>query len=565
MNENPLLQLRLPVWEDRCLAAILGLIYVFCLVLHNDLVGIPRDESMYLSAADNAANWWWGVPNSKVKSLSKAEIEKGFKYNHEHPVLMKTLFGVSHRAIHGTSAHPGQGFWAEHLSHITAYRLPTMLLAGLSIYLTFLLGCMLKGRIAGLAAALSLATMPHVFFHSSLACFDAPVTCMWLLICYCFIRATRSRAWAVASGLALGLGFSTKLNIFFVPFALLMLAIFECWRFKRRTGAWKAQEGHGPIFYYMWIGLCMLLLGAAVFFAHWPWLWRDMWEHLSFYVRFHARHVHYPVDFLGKLYYKPPFPVYFPFVFSLFTVPVATISAGAVGLWVTLKAVKRDFCKPESRLEIAPWVVLLNAFVPFLIIAMPHTPIFGGTKHWMPAMPFCAVLAGVGVARCCEMLIAKMASHKRIYALLAAVFALLLFAPAAYETAHYGAHGAAYFNALAGGAPGAAKLRMPRNFWGYSTIAELPLLNRMVQPGELVFWHKATRGSIDAYKRDHLLRGDITYTGDWTEAYSQWAVYHDQREKWPEELDIWRSYGTDWPVAGYFLDGVQLMGIYHRP
>lgn len=565
MNEKMLLCIRLPLWTDRLCALLLGLAYFFCLVIHSDSVGIPRDESFYLDAADNAAGWWWGLFDNNVKSLSKSEIDRGFKYNHEHPVLMKTLFGISHRAIHGTKSEPKHGFLAHRVSHLTAYRLPTMFLAGLSIYLTFLLGCMMRGRVAGLAAALALATMPHVFFHSSLACFDAPVTAMWLLICYCFIRATQSRGWAVASGLALGLGFSTKLNIFFVPFTLLLIAIFDCWRFKRRTGAWTAEEGHGPIYRYVWIGVSMILLGAAVFFAHWPWLWRNTWENLNFYVSFHARHVHYPVDFLGHLYYQPPFPVYFPFVFSLLTVPVAAIASGLVGTVVTLRAVKQDFVHEKPRLEMAPWVVLVNALVPFVLIALPHTPIFGGTKHWMPAMPFCAVLAGVGVSRCCEMLMEKIASRTRIYAVLSAAFALLLFAPAAYETAHYGAHGAAYFNALAGGAPGAARLRMPRNFWGYSTIEALEPLNQQVKKGEQVFWHKATSGAIQAYKTDRRLRSDMTYSGDWTAPYSHWAIYHDQREKWPEELDIWRSYGTDWPVDGFFLDGVQLLGIYHRP
>ena len=70
---------------------------------------------------------------------------------------------------------------------------------------------------------------------------------------------------------------------------------------------------------------------------------------------------------------------------------------------------------------------------------------------------------------------------------------------------------------------------------------------------------------LHAYKHDGFLRKSIRYTGDWTAAYSNWAVYHDQKEKEPEELDIWRSYGTDWPVAGKFIDGVQLMAVYQRP
>ena len=60
-------------------------------------VGVPRDESFYFYAGDLAAGWFERLADSDVDSLSKAEIERGFKYNREHPVLMKSLFGLSHR------------------------------------------------------------------------------------------------------------------------------------------------------------------------------------------------------------------------------------------------------------------------------------------------------------------------------------------------------------------------------------------------------------------------------------------------------------------------------------
>ena len=92
----------------------------------------------------------------------------------------------------------------------------------------------------------------------------------------------------------------------------------------------------------------------------------------------------------------------------------------------------------------------------------------------------------------------------------------------------------------------------------------LDAINEKTEKGAYVFWHKATRGAIDTYKKTKQLRRDVRYTGDWTAAYSDWAVYHDQMEKLPEELDIWRAYGHDWPVDGYFVDGVQLMAVYQR-
>ena len=146
-----------------------------------------------------------------------------------------------------------------------------------------------------------------------------------------------------------------------------------------------------------------------------------------------------------------------------------------------------------------------------------------------------------------------------------AALGLAMLAPGAWATLEYGAHGPAYYNALAGGPPGAAELGMPRNFWGYSTVAVLPAVNERVEKRGYVFWHKATKWATDAYQRDGLLRKDVRYTGDWTAEFSDWAVYHDQREKTPEELDVWRAYGTELPVDGHFIDGLQIMALYRRP
>jgi len=494
------------------------------------------------------------LADPEVESLSSKAIDRGFRYNHEHPVLMKSLFGVSHELLVER--------WGLLDDHLTGYRLPTMLMAGGTLWLVYLLGLMVGGRLVGWIAALSLAWMPRYFFHAHLACFDAPVTFMWLLVCYTYLRAARSRAWALASGVALGLGFATKLNIFFVPFALLLVAIADTWIHARRTGAWRAPEGErGPLTYYSWIAASMLVLGLLVFYAHWPWLWHDTFKRLGAYYAFHARHEHYPVDWFGTLYYRPPFPVHFPFAFAFFTVPVGVLVTGAIGLWRVV-ADCRTWAKGavEGDRRGAEGVVLINLVVPFAVIAMPYTPIFGGTKHWMPAMPFLAVVAGVGAAR----LVRGLFSERR-QSVAGGALATLMLLPALHATLRYGGQGPAYFNSIVGGPPGAAELRLPRNFWGHSTASVLPFVDENVERRAYVFWHKATLGAIRAYKRDGRLREDVRYTGDWTAPYSDWAVYHDQMEKLPEEVDVWRAYGTDWPVGGTFLDGVQLMGIYHRP
>lgn len=551
--------LNAPKWSDHGLGLGAAAVYMVLLVVTSADVGVPRDESFYFYGADRAAEWYAGLVDSDVRSFSRAEIDRGFKYNHEHPVLMKSLFGLSHRLFVDVLG------WTD--EHALAYRLPTMAMASLALWLAFLLGVMVHSRLAGLFAVLALAFMPRVFFHAHLACFDAPVTFMWVAIAYAYLRAMRSRRWAIVTGVALGLGFATKLNIFFLPFTLLGVSLFDVWQFKRRTGAWRAPDGErGPLTYHTCIGLSMIFIGAFVFWAHWPWLYYDLVPRLREYVTFHARHVHYPVDYLGFLYFKPPFPVHFPFVFMVLTVPVGILVTGAVGLAVIARrglADWRDVSPSAPDRRVVDVFLLANLAAPIVVIALPYTPIFGGTKHWMPAMPFLAVLAGVGVVRIGRGLFVS--STGAALRLRTALLGAAMFAPAVWATAEYGAHGPAYYNGLAGGPPGAAEMGMPRNFWGYSTVAVLPAVNEQVEKRGYVFWHKATKWAIDAYQRDGLLRKDVRYTGDWTAEFSDWAVYHDQREKLPEELDVWRAYGTMLPVEGHYIDGVQIMAVYHRP
>ena len=196
--------------RDHVIGLSVCILWTGILMSNSDSVGIPRDESFYLYAADRTADWYERLGDPTVRSFSKQEIDRGFKYNHEHPVLMKTLFGLSHRFLHERFGWIKQG--------LTAYRFPTMLMAGLSLWLAWLLGIMVRNRLVGFVAALALAFMPRVFFHSHLACFDEPVTFMWLAGVYTFIRASRSRAWAIVAGITLGLGLATKLNIFFLVY-----------------------------------------------------------------------------------------------------------------------------------------------------------------------------------------------------------------------------------------------------------------------------------------------------------------------------------------------------------
>jgi 4-amino-4-deoxy-L-arabinose transferase-like glycosyltransferase len=570
------------------LALGLGLLYTLWLALTSREVGIPRDESVYMYAADRVIAWWsawwsaWGDRGGGSggssglfglfglfgpSGLFGAEAVKvGFEFNHEHPALMKGLFALSRALLHDQ---------LRLISDPTlAYRLPTMLLSGLMVGLTAHLAARLGGLAAGLGAGLALASMPRVFFHAHLACFDAPVTALWLLMCLAYLRAAErgTRGALISVGVTFGLGFSTKLNAAFAPFLLLAVSLAHLAHLRRAgspLGVWVRR--------YALIGASGALIGFGVFWAHWPWLYHDGWGRLLWYINFHARHEHYPVDYFGELLYRPPFPIEFPVVMTLVSVPVATLALGAVGVWAGARGA---WARWRARGEGAggypiELLLLANLTFPIALIALPSTPIFGGTKHWMPAMPFLCVFAGIAFARLTAALSELLPRHTPpVHAplralvrapLCALVCALVMFTPSLLATARSGAHGPAWYNELVGGAPGAAERRLPRNFWGYSTVGALPQLNEGAERGAEVFWHDATGAAIHRYRLDRRLRADVGSTGDWTYPYAAWAVYHDQRDKRAEEIDLWWAYGEHLPVGGLFVDGVQLIGVYRAP
>ena len=89
----------------------------------------------------------------------------------------------------------------------------------------------------------------------------------------------------------------------------------------------------------------------------------------------------------------------FPFVMTAVSVPLVTLALAGYGGYIAGVTWWENRRERWSDEVVVYGQVLLSAFVPIMIIAFPNTPIFGGTKHWMPAMPFFAILGGIGGAR----------------------------------------------------------------------------------------------------------------------------------------------------------------------
>lgn len=518
-------------------------------------IGFARDEGFYFHAADSYQRWFDRLAEDPGAAVSDSEIRRYWRTNSEHPALMKILFGWGHRLLHE---------WLGWSRPSTGYRLPGMLAGALIVYLIFVWGAAVYDRWAALLAAAAFALMPRVFYHAHLACFDVPITAAWLAVCYLYWRSLSSARHGVAAGAVYGVALSIKLNAFFLP-ALLgahYLALLAHRKLRAKTSRRPAPKP--------WVFVWGLLLAPPIFFGHWPWLWHRTLERLEAYLGFHAHHAHYNTAYFGENVIAAPTPISLPTVMTAFTVPSVVLLLAIAGAILLLRrrlpaVLDRRVRGWWSPAPPAPrdgfdLLVAICALFPIALISFPSVPIFGGTKHWMPALPFIALLAGAGASRLFSIAAIKLKrlSPRAVSAMLLA----LLLAPPLQQTIVSHPYGLASYVPLVGGAPGAADLGMLRQFWGYTTMGVLPFLNEQVPPGGRVYFHDTARPSVEMFRRDGTLREDIE---NWRIRGSNYALVHHELHMIMVDTYIWNSYGSVHPAHVLTHQGVPLVSVYENP
>jgi 4-amino-4-deoxy-L-arabinose transferase-like glycosyltransferase len=629
---------RPPRWRRHVFGAALAVAYLATLLATAGDIGMGRDESFYYEAADRYQQWFDLLLKSPKEAMKRQAIEDHWSPNHEHPPLAKVAFGMSHRLFNQKLG------W---LRPSTSYRLPAMLCGALLLYLLFLFTAKRLGELEAFLAAGFLALMPGFFYHAHLNALDVPITLLVFATLYAFEKSCRSNWWALLCGVFFGLGLLTKLNAFFVPptlfviwvlrdvmrptpaaaFAALSLVIGLVFQLDTRllvvfgvllaVAVVRASDRRGGHLTFPRIPTAffwMVLLGPLLLWAGWPWMWHHTLDHFRDYVNFHAKHDFYNIAYFGRNYFRPPFPVSYPFVMTALTTPVITLLASAIGMALFLRYRAKAMHRAERaavlfqapprsrdflhRLVLRPWraarpgpedddeiaraqrlspgigmFLAVNLLVPILIIAHPQVFIFGGTKHWMPAWPFLAIFAGVGAAwglRRLAAAIPERLSRVRLgrrtvplRPLAVGVLCLLCLSPAAQGTAQSHPFGLSHYNLLAGGVPGSADLGMCRQFWGFTTGSLLPWLDANVSRNGTVFFHDTTRQSFAMFQADGLLRPDIRWS-DVLEGTNV-ALFHHELHAAVVEHAIWQAYGTAAPTYALTHEGVAIISVYVRP
>ncbi|MDP9001230.1 MAG: glycosyltransferase family 39 protein [Myxococcota bacterium] len=555
-------------WRDHVIGAALALAYVTWLVATARGVGFPRDEGTYFHAASQYAAWWRMLFERPSDALQAGTIDSAWSFNHEHPALMKTLFGLSEYFLHEK--------WPIFADASTAYRLPGMATAGIAVWTTYLFGARAWSRRAGFVAAAVFALMPRVFFHAHLACFDVPITSMWILCVYVHWRATERRGtgWTLAVGVVFGMALETKHNAWMLPLVLVPHALFV----HRRAILRGLSVGRLSMPTSI---LSMAIVGPIVFYALWPYLWRDTLARAQGYVEFHLNHEYYNIEFLGKNYFGPPSPKSYLPVMVLATVPTVTLVLFGVGAvdraidgmrrlraWVRGTFKRSDVLQERAYRRDARETDLLLALaliVPISFFFLPATPIFGGTKHWMTAYPVLALFAGRGF----DIVASRMRSvfpaldGRRWLAAQMALGTCVVIAPLAI-TAHAFPFGLSSYVPLVGGTAGGADLGLNRQFWGFtSQNAAEEYLNKEAPSGASIFIHDTTWDAWARMQQEGRVRADFRAAGAPSEA--NLALLQHELHMSEVDYSIWVAFGTDAPLHIVEHDGVPIVSIYRRP
>jgi hypothetical protein len=554
--------------------------------------GIGRDEGVYLVAAESYA----AFPAEALRSPGSllAAADRRLAPNHEHPPLAKWVYGATQALLADALG------WA---GHVQAARAGAFLFGALLSWMLAVWGHALAGVGGALLAPALFWAVPRHFYHGHPAALDMPIAALWLAVVAAYARSLRleggpgERRSALVTALAFGAALATKHNGWFLlPLLAAHAALTRLPAFLRSPAGARPRLVPGAL-------PAMAVVGPAVFLASWPWLWRAPWARFREYALFHLQHENYSWQYFGRILRQPPFPLGYPFVVTALTVPVAVLVVYVAGFVhgvarAVLAGVGEGTQAQEAGRVRSPspaparegWgegqtsgiretsripetsrseelLLLLNALFPIALIAWPTVPIFGGVKHWLPAIPFLALLGARALVEAGRALWPARAAG------VTAALALLALAPAIRAVAHFHPYGTAAYNELAGFAPGAASLGMQRQYWGDAAVGVLEAVNEHAIPGARVWWQETGRAAVAAWQRDGRARRDLRWVDRPEDAdVSVWHFHAEFRDK---EYRTWTAFAEaprpgeparyPRPVAGVYLDEVPLVTVYARP
>lgn len=333
------------------------------------------------------------------------------------------------------------------VNDIDSYRIYSVFLAACLVGLIFWWSDKVYGRLAAFIATLSLSVYPlfwsELHFNNEK---DIPETVFWSFMMFSIWRGItyHSWRWILISGIFFGLALGTKFNVLFAIFVILPWLVINT-QFKLLKDIKRYID-------LMLASVLSILLGLALFFLSWPYLWVDPIAGINKVIMFYkgigltASQDPRFVSILGANSY--------PAQWIMYTTPLPILLLAIIGIVVATYRFRSDNKKTSL-------LFLLWLLVPIARVSWPGTTIYGGIRQIMEYIPALAILSGVGGS----FVIGQLAKMK-LNAVLGTALVIVFFVPIFVELKNIHPNENVYFNELIGGLSGAKQRNFPA--WGNS-------------------------------------------------------------------------------------------------
>jgi hypothetical protein len=333
-------------------------------------------------------------------------LSKGvYRYEHQHPPLTRVLAALGpFLAGERTTGHPDMntdGLVILHKSNrydtlLALSRAGNLLFFWLAAAMAYLWGLRISGKAGAVLSVLVFTCLPLVLAHAGLSTTDMGLTAMFAGALYALLRCVEAPSWrtGVAFGLALGGMVLTKFSglAYFPAAVAVMVAV---WLWRERVGlqglargvrsCWLQVSISAPVaFLTIWAGY-RFSFGASGWFPF-PVPFPELFSGID-QVSGHNKvgHLSY---LLGDLSLKGWW-LFFPTLIAVKT-PIAVLLAMAAPLLLPKPAGAK-----ENDTRWPSWLPL-TIVMGILLVAMGAN-INIGLRHVLPAFPFVAVAAAVGL------------------------------------------------------------------------------------------------------------------------------------------------------------------------
>ena len=435
--------------------------------------GVTWDETGNFEGARSYFTW--------LLAPSIHTIETYWKIESEHPPLQKIIGGLTWHLFHNKLN------WLEGLS---AYRLSLVFYLFPLIYGLFRFSTRLYNIPIAAIVTISFFFMPRIFYHAHLGVFDFPVLSCMFLAAYGYWKSRTEKLWIFAAAVFLGLGFLTKISVFFIYLPITFLffldnryCIYGIIRLKFSNSIiplLKSVRSHWPI----------IVIPPLMFVIFWPWLWDapllKIWE----YFQFHKGHFGLRTLFLGEYYNIAPW--YYPFVMTFVTTPVPVILTGIIGLGAL-------FFHPEKKTHL---YLVCCFLLPIFIVASPGVPKYDGVRLFLPSFPFLCMLSGTGIWWLCRIL--KAPKLQKVFLAAYSSLFLILLAP---DLVSLHPHEIVYYNGFVTKDPKELAGRFELDYWGGGLKEAIPWI---VENKDKSYCVPLGDHLVDYYRETGIIPDDIS-------------------------------------------------------